>query len=163
MLFRSVCDEESEFGYGLAPFVGRAWEQAFEQAVLPQMRSVVFRTSFVLGRTGGALPRLALLVRCGLGGRAGRTARLRPDLHELDARMARHAARIVRERRINPAGHPAAHRDDEQFHATISPRSRSRFMAAWRGRQRTVKGRSASRPTPRDESGARGARPVPLA
>jgi SAM-dependent methyltransferase len=26
----AICDEDSPFGYGLAPFVGRAWEEAFQ-------------------------------------------------------------------------------------------------------------------------------------
>jgi uncharacterized protein len=65
------CDEDSAFGCGLAPFVGQAWEQELERSVLPSTRSVVLRTSFVLGRTGGALPRLAKLVRWRLGGKAG--------------------------------------------------------------------------------------------
>ena len=49
-----VCDEDAAFGYGLAPFVGRAWEEAYARAVLPEMRQVVLRTTFVLGRGGGA-------------------------------------------------------------------------------------------------------------
>jgi uncharacterized protein (TIGR01777 family) len=65
------CTEESAFGYGLAPFVGKAWEAAFEEAALPNMRKVLLRTSFVLGRSGGALPRLALIARLGLGGKVG--------------------------------------------------------------------------------------------
>lgn len=67
----AVCDEYSPFGYGLAPFVGQAWEEAYSRAVLPQMRQVVLRTSFVLGGSGGALPRLAKLARWGLGGKVG--------------------------------------------------------------------------------------------
>ncbi len=30
-----ICDEDSSFGVGLAPFVGRAWEEAFHASVLP--------------------------------------------------------------------------------------------------------------------------------
>ncbi len=67
----ALCSEDSPCGYGLAPFVGRAWERAYQEAVLPGMRQVIFRTSFVLGRTGGALPRLAFVARLGLGGRVG--------------------------------------------------------------------------------------------
>ena len=67
-----VCDESAAFGFGLAPFVGQAWEEAHAKALLPGMRSVVLRTSFVLGRTGGALPRLARVVRMGLGGKLGK-------------------------------------------------------------------------------------------
>lgn len=70
-----VCTEESPFGVGLAPFVGRAWEDAFRESVLPSQRQVVLRTSFVLGRDrgagGGALARLRMLARLGLGGRIG--------------------------------------------------------------------------------------------
>ena len=66
-----VCDEDAAFGYGLAPDVGEAWETAFAEAVLPEMRGVVLRTSFVLGRGGGALGRLVRLARFGLGGTVG--------------------------------------------------------------------------------------------
>lgn len=66
-----VCDESSAFGYGLAPFVGQEWEAAYARAVLPNMRQVILRTSFVLGSDGGALQRLAKLVRWGLGGTVG--------------------------------------------------------------------------------------------
>jgi len=63
-----LIDEDSAFGYGLAPFVGCAWEEEFTQSAPEQVRQVILRTSFVLGRAGGALPRLAKLVRWGLGG-----------------------------------------------------------------------------------------------
>ena len=66
-----VCDEDSPFGFGLAPSVGRAWEDAFRQAAPAHVRQVVLRTSFVLGPGGGALPRLASLARLGLGGTVG--------------------------------------------------------------------------------------------
>ena len=79
-----VCDETSAFGYGLAPFVGRAWEDAFARAVLPQMRQVILRTSFVLGRDRGALTRLAKLVRWGLGGKVGHGRQGISWIHEQD-------------------------------------------------------------------------------
>ncbi len=66
-----VCDESSAFGYGLAPTVARAWEEAFEAARLDGQRGVVLRTSFVIGRGGGALKRLVPLARLGLGGKVG--------------------------------------------------------------------------------------------
>ncbi|HUS38044.1 MAG TPA: DUF1731 domain-containing protein, partial [Pirellulales bacterium] len=80
----AVCDEDAAFGYGLAPSVGRAWEEAFARAVLPQIRPVVLRTSFVLGRNGGALPTLAALVRWGLGGTVGRGRQGISWIHEQD-------------------------------------------------------------------------------
>ncbi len=50
------CTEDSPFGFGLAPFVGQAWEEQFRASVLPSQRWVVFRSSFVLGRDRGAAP-----------------------------------------------------------------------------------------------------------
>ena len=64
-----VCDEDSPFGFGLAPIVGKAWEEAYAKAVLPSMRQVILRTSFVLGKNSGAFPKMKMLARLGLGGR----------------------------------------------------------------------------------------------
>lgn len=80
----AVCDEDSAFGYGLAPFVGQAWEEAYARAVLPEMRQVILRMTFVLGRGGGALPRLAMLARWGLGGTVGHGRQGISWIHEQD-------------------------------------------------------------------------------
>ena len=80
----AICDENSAFGYGLAPFVGRAWEEAFDKSAPPEMRRVILRTSFVLGRNGGALRRLATLVQWGLGGKAGHGRQGISWIHEKD-------------------------------------------------------------------------------
>lgn len=83
-----VCSEESPFGIGFAPTVGRAWEQTFDESALPQQRKVVLRTSFVIGRDrgagGGALSRLRTLVRLGLGGRVGTGRQGMSWIHETD-------------------------------------------------------------------------------
>lgn len=79
-----VCSEDSPYGYGLAPFVGKAWEEAFADAVLPSMRGVILRTSFVLGKDGGALQRLAWLTRLGLGGTVGHGKQGISWIHEED-------------------------------------------------------------------------------
>ena len=82
------CNEESSFGYGLAPDVGRAWEDAFRSSVLPSQRGVILRTSFVIGRNegsgGGALSRLLTLVRLGLGGTVGSGQQGMSWIHETD-------------------------------------------------------------------------------
>ena len=111
-----TCDEESPFGYGLAPFVGRAWEEAFADAVPESTRGVVLRTSFVIGRSGGALPKLAGLARWGswrdyrqrptgdeLGPRARHESDLRAsDLRRVDERVVhRDGAKSRLERRIH--------------------------------------------------------------
>src|SRR3954454_4210872 len=83
-----VCTEDSPLGAGFAPFVGRAWEEAFEKAALPSQRKVILRTSFVIGRDrsagGGALARLKKLVRVGLGGRVGTGQQGMSWIHEQD-------------------------------------------------------------------------------
>ncbi len=83
-----VCTEESAFGYGLAPDVGRAWEEQFEKSILPQQRGVILRTSFVVGRDrgagGGAISRLRTVVRLGLGGRVASGQQGMSWIHERD-------------------------------------------------------------------------------
>lgn len=83
-----VCDEDAMFGYGFAPTVGRAWEQAFADSRLPTQRGVVLRTSFVIGRDlgagGGALAMLGLLTRIGLGVRVGSGRQGMSWIHERD-------------------------------------------------------------------------------
>ncbi|MGD9791356.1 MAG: TIGR01777 family oxidoreductase [Phycisphaerales bacterium] len=83
-----LCNEDSPFGLGFAPTVGRAWEEAFAQSVLPAQRQVILRTSFVIGRDrgagGGALARLISLARLGLGGTVGTGTQGMSWIHEAD-------------------------------------------------------------------------------
>lgn len=83
-----VCNENSAFGYGLAPTVGQAWEREFAESVLPTQRQVILRTSFVIGNNrgnnGGALKRLLTLVRLGLGGTVGSGKQGMSWIHETD-------------------------------------------------------------------------------
>jgi uncharacterized protein (TIGR01777 family) len=78
------CDESSPFGYGLAPTVGRAWEEAFNHACPSEVRRVVLRTSFVLARHDGPLPTLARLARFGLGGTIASGTQGMSWIHETD-------------------------------------------------------------------------------
>lgn len=80
----AVCDEYSAFGYGLAPNVCKAWEAAFKDACPESTRSVVLRTSFVLGSTGGAFPTLRRVAKLGLGGRVGSGNQGISWIHERD-------------------------------------------------------------------------------
>jgi uncharacterized protein (TIGR01777 family) len=96
-----VCDEDSALGYGLAPSVGRAWEEAFAQSAPRQVRPVVLRTSFVLGRDGGAVRRLAALARLGFGGRVGSGRQGISWIHELD--MNSLFERAIRDERMTGA------------------------------------------------------------
>jgi len=84
----AVCDEDSAYGYGLAPFVAKQWEREFAASLLIEQRGVLVRTSFVIGKDrgagGGALGTLAKLARFGLGGRVGTGTQGMSWLHELD-------------------------------------------------------------------------------
>jgi uncharacterized protein (TIGR01777 family) len=84
----AICTEDSCTGAGFAPFVGRAWEDAFHAGALDCQRKVILRTSFVIGRDrgagGGALARLKTLVRFGMGGRVGRGRQGISWIHEAD-------------------------------------------------------------------------------
>ncbi|NNL84001.1 MAG: TIGR01777 family protein [Myxococcales bacterium] len=79
-----ICHEDSPSGFGLAPTVGRAWEAAFDRAAPEGVRRVVLRTTFVVGRGGGALRRLVPLARFGLGGRVGSGRQGMSWIHERD-------------------------------------------------------------------------------
>jgi uncharacterized protein (TIGR01777 family) len=69
----TLCDESTPPGpmHEMAPRVGVAWEQAFDEAKLPEQRGVKCRISFVLGHGGGAFATLARLTKLGLGGTVG--------------------------------------------------------------------------------------------
>jgi uncharacterized protein len=95
----AVCDESSALGIGLAPTVGRAWEEAAREGALATQRLVMLRTSFVVGRDvgagGGAMARLRVLARLGLGGRVGSGRQGFSWIHERD--MNRIFERALRE------------------------------------------------------------------
>jgi len=68
---RRVCDEHAPAGLGFPAGVCLQWESAFDSLEFPSTRKVFLRIGFVLGRDGGALPKLATLARLYLGGAAG--------------------------------------------------------------------------------------------
>ncbi len=80
----AICNEDSAFGQGLAPLVGSAWEKAYREHVPSGMRQVILRTSFVLGKSGGAFPKMKMLARLGLGGRVGHGRQGISWIHEQD-------------------------------------------------------------------------------
>jgi len=80
----TICDEDTPPGEGMAPEVGQAWEQALAENILPGQRSAILRISFVLGRNGGALRRLGLVTRLGLGGTVGSGKQWMSWIHQHD-------------------------------------------------------------------------------
>jgi hypothetical protein len=65
------CDEQTQDGGGILAEVAKTCEAAFRDSDLKDTRKVVLRLGVVLGRDGGALPLLARLTRCFMGGAAG--------------------------------------------------------------------------------------------
>jgi uncharacterized protein (TIGR01777 family) len=66
-----VLTESSSPGDGFLAEVAQVWEEEALQAELYGVRVVLIRTGLVLGRSGGMLPKIALLFRLGLGGILG--------------------------------------------------------------------------------------------
>lgn len=67
----SPMDEESPCGEGFLAAVCRAWEAEADAAVPHGIRVVKLRQGMVLAQEGGALPRLARMVRWGMGAKLG--------------------------------------------------------------------------------------------
>ena len=83
-----VCDEHSPAGNDALAGICQQWEAACAAANVPQTRKVIFRIGFVLGRDGGALPVLARLTKCFLGGAIGNGRQYVSWIHLADlARM----------------------------------------------------------------------------
>lgn len=80
----TVCTESSATGYGLAPFVGKAWEEALLTSKPEGIREVRLRTSFVIGKAGGALTKLKRIAKLGLGGKVGHGKQGISWIHEYD-------------------------------------------------------------------------------
>ena len=70
-----ACDEHSPNGTNVLAKICQDWEGTSDYAKNfvkpPTLRKVTLRIGFVLGKNGGALPVLATLVRCYLGGAVG--------------------------------------------------------------------------------------------
>lgn len=83
-----VCDEDSALGYGLAPTVGKAWEDTFHACASPTQRAAILRTGFVIGRDRGAgcgaMAKLGWLAKIGLSGTVGSGRQGMSWIHETD-------------------------------------------------------------------------------
>lgn len=83
---RPMDEEHGEAGTGFSVAVCQAWERTFEDAAaaFPGMRKAILRTSMVLSREDGVLPRLKTLARSGLGGKQGNGRQWVSWIHEED-------------------------------------------------------------------------------
>lgn len=89
-----LLDEAATPGNDFLAEVCVAWEAAAHAARRLGVRVVTPRTSLVLGRSGGALPRMLLPFRLGLGGRLASGRQWMPWIHvEDEVGLLLHAAR----------------------------------------------------------------------
>jgi uncharacterized protein (TIGR01777 family) len=79
-----ILDEGASPATGFLAEVCRDWEREARRAMDFGVRSVALRIGIVLAREGGALPRLALPFRLGLGGRLGTGRQWCPWVHADD-------------------------------------------------------------------------------
>ena len=91
-----ACDEESAAGATFLADVCAKWEAGFAATCPASVRPVVLRFAMVLGREGGAVPPLARITRCFLGGPAGNGKQGISWIHQEDL-MQLFLAAITRE------------------------------------------------------------------
>jgi len=85
---RTAREDDDVSGTGFLQTVARDWEHEARQAEALGVRVVRLRFGMVLGRGGGALPRLLPLFRAGLGGKLGGGAQFMAWVHLTDATRA---------------------------------------------------------------------------
>ena len=85
-LCKPMNESETETGEGFMVEVSKAWENTFNESTahLKNIRRVILRISLVLGRKEGVFPRLKLLVKFGMGGKAGNGKQYMSWIHEAD-------------------------------------------------------------------------------
>jgi uncharacterized protein (TIGR01777 family) len=83
-------DESSAPGSGFLPEVAREWETSTKKVQEMDVRHIVIRTGVVLGKSGGALPRLLAPFRLFVGGPLGNGKQYFPWIHLDDEVKAIH-------------------------------------------------------------------------
>ncbi|HZY79201.1 MAG TPA: TIGR01777 family oxidoreductase [Cyclobacteriaceae bacterium] len=73
-----------EIGADFSMNVCKAWEKAFNEIQMSDIRRVIMRTSIVMGNDGGAFPPLKKLVKSGLGGKQGKGTQMVSWIHVED-------------------------------------------------------------------------------
>lgn len=79
-----ICDENAPPGQGFSVETCLIWEKTFNELKIPQIRKVLLRIGFVLGREGGVLDTLVGLTKKYLGGTVGNGQQYISWLHEDD-------------------------------------------------------------------------------
>jgi hypothetical protein len=66
-----ILREDSDSGNGFLPEACRQWEAAAQGAIQAGIRTAFLRTGVVLSKAGGALPKMLMPFRLGVGGKIG--------------------------------------------------------------------------------------------
>lgn len=77
-------EENGIIGDDFSMNICKAWEATFFEKELPNTRKVALRTSIVLGRNGGAFPKIKTITKLGLGGNQGKGEQMMSWIHEKD-------------------------------------------------------------------------------
>ncbi len=77
-------EENGIIGDDFSMNICKAWEAAFFEKETPNVRKVALRTSIVLGRNGGAFPKIKTITKLGLGGNQGKGEQFMSWIHERD-------------------------------------------------------------------------------
>lgn len=132
-----VLDEASPAGQGFLAEVCRDWEAAAEPARQAGVRVVHLRFGVILSPLGGALAKMLLPFRLGLGGRIGSGRQYLSWIALADALRAIHHA-LLREEVLGPvnvvAPNPASNRDFTKTLARVLWRPAFFPMPAWAAR-----------------------------
>ena len=81
---QQMTEESGIIGDDFSMNVCKAWEAVFWERPSPSTRKIVLRTAIVLGKAGGAFPKLRTVAQWGLGGPQGSGKQWVSWLHEAD-------------------------------------------------------------------------------
>lgn len=77
-------EENGIIGDDFSMNIAKSWETEFFSTQLESVRKVALRTSIVLGNDGGALPKMKLITKLGMGGKQGRGNQFISWIHVAD-------------------------------------------------------------------------------
>lgn len=77
-------EENGIIGDDFSMNIAKSWEQEFFKTSHTNVRQVALRTSIVLGNNGGALPKMKLITKLGMGGKQGRGEQFISWIHITD-------------------------------------------------------------------------------
>ncbi len=81
---RPMSEADGIIGNDFSENIVKSWEAAFFEHEIKGVRKVALRISFVLGKEGGAIPKLSTFAKLGLGGKQGKGNQIISWIHVED-------------------------------------------------------------------------------